>query len=104
MCMCVCVFDEYFVECFFPLYNIISFTVDNQDDRSFLLEDENDLSTDLFYIYFLLWGKIFYFLFYTIELIARFILDFYVIYLVLFEIYGVNCSYREDNYLSSKLS
>ena len=78
--------------------------MDNQDDRSFLFEDENDFSLDFFYLYFMLWGKIFYFLFYTVELIARFWLAFYVIYLVLFEIYGVNCSYREDSYFSLKRS
>lgn len=41
-------------------------------------------------------------MFYTLELIARFGLAFYVIYLVLFEIYGVNCSYKEDNYFTVK--
>ena len=94
--------DEYLNELFFSLHSVIFFTVDNQDDRSFLLEDENDFSNDLFYIYFLVWGKIFYFLFYTVELTARFGLAFYVIYLVLFEIYGVNCSYREDTYFNVK--
>ena len=88
--------DEYINELFFGVHGTLFFTVDNQDDRSFLLEDEFDFSVDLFYSYFLLWGKFFYFLFYTVELIARFGLAFYVIYLVLFEIYGVNCSYRED--------
>jgi hypothetical protein len=76
--------------------------MDNHDDRSFLFEDENDFFSDLFYMYFLIWGKIFYFLFYTVELIARFLLAFYVIYLVLFEIYGVNCFYKEDKYFIIK--
>ena len=96
--------DEYLNESFFSLYGVIFYTSDNQDDRSFLLEDENDFYGDIFYLYFLLWGKVFYFLFYTVELTARFGLAFYVIYLVLFEIYGVNCSYREDDYLSTKRS
>lgn len=94
--------DEYLNELFFSVHGTIFFTMDNQDDRSFLLEDENDFSNDFFYIYFLIWGKIFYFLFYTVELIARFGLAFYVIYLVVFEIYGVNCSYKEDNYFNLK--
>lgn len=96
--------DEYLNELFFSIHGTLFFTMDNQDDRSFLFEDENDFSLDFFYLYFMLWGKIFYFLFYTVELIARFGLAFYVIYLVLFEIYGVNCSYREDSYFSLKRS
>lgn len=94
--------DEYLNELFFSIHGTIFFTMDNQDDRSFLLEDENDFSNDFFYTYFVLWGKCFYFLFYTVELIARFGLAFYVIYLVLFEIYGVNCSYKEDLYFNFK--
>ena len=94
--------DEYLSEFFFSIHGTLFFTMDNQDDRSFLFEDENDFFSDLFYLYFLTWGKIFYFLFYTVELIARFLLAFYVIYLVLFEIYGVNCSYKEDSYFNSK--
>ena len=94
--------DEYLNELFFSIHGTLFFTMDNQDDRSFLLEDENDFSNDFFYTYFLVWGKIFYFLFYTVELVARFGLAFYVIYLVLFEIYGVNCSYKEDMYFTYK--
>lgn len=96
--------DEYLSEFFFSIHGTLFFTLDNHDDRSFIFEDENDFFLDLFYIYFLIWGKIFYFLFYTVELIARFILAFYVIYLVLFEIYGVNCSYKEDTYFNKKRS
>lgn len=94
--------DEYLQDLFFSLHGTLFFVLDNQDDRSFLLEDESDFFNDLFYVYFLLWGKIFYFLFYTVELTARFGLAFYVIYLVLFEIYGVNCSYKEDTYFNIK--
>ena len=46
--------DEYLNELFFSIHGTIFFTMDNQDDRSFLLEDENDFSNDFFYIYFLL--------------------------------------------------
>jgi hypothetical protein len=45
--------DEYLNELLFSLNNTLFFTIDNQDDRSFLLEDENDFTNDLFYLYFL---------------------------------------------------
>ena len=34
--------DEYIQELFLSIHGTIFFTMDNQDDRSFLLEDEND--------------------------------------------------------------
>ena len=43
-----------------------------------------------------------FFLFYTVELVARFVLAFYIIYLLLFEIYAVNCSYKEDTFFNFK--
>ena len=43
---------EYLNELFLSIHGTILFTLDNQDDRSFLLEDENDFSNDLFYTYF----------------------------------------------------
>jgi hypothetical protein len=46
--------DEYFNEIFFSFYGVIFYTSDNQDDRSFLLEDENDFSNDLFFLYFII--------------------------------------------------
>jgi hypothetical protein len=46
--------DEYLNELFFSLHGTIFFTMDNHDDRSFLLEDENDFSYDLYFIYFML--------------------------------------------------
>lgn len=94
--------DEYINELFFSVQSTALFILDNQDDKSFLFEDENDFFGDFFYLYFVIWGKIFYFLFYTLELIARFGLAFYVIYLIIFEIYGVNCSFKEDSYISLK--
>lgn len=45
--------DEYTQELFLSIHGTIFFTLDNQDDRSFLLEDENDFFNDLFYAYFL---------------------------------------------------
>ena len=43
--------DEYIQELFFSIHGTIFFTMDNQDDRSFLLEDENDFFNDLFKFY-----------------------------------------------------
>jgi hypothetical protein len=44
--------DEYFSEVFFSMYSFFYYDYDNNDDRSFTLEDENDLFLDLFYLYF----------------------------------------------------
>jgi hypothetical protein len=46
--------DEYLNELFLSLHGTFLFTLDNLDDRSFLYEDENDFTNDLFYIYFIL--------------------------------------------------
>jgi len=53
--------DEYFSELFLSLHGTLLFTLDNHDDRSFLLEDENDFANDFFYTYYLVWAKLFYF-------------------------------------------
>ena len=44
--------DEYFTELFYSLHGTLYFTTDNQDDRSFLLEDESAFHNDLFFLYF----------------------------------------------------
>ena len=46
------------------MFTVMSFDTDNNDDRSFLLEDEMDLAGDLFAIYFVVWGKFALFLFF----------------------------------------
>lgn len=46
--------DEYLNELFFSLHGVMFFTMDNHDDRSFLLEDENDFLYDFYFIYFML--------------------------------------------------
>jgi len=46
--------DEYLNELFLSLHGTLLFTFDNLDDKSFLFEDENDFTNDLFYIYFIL--------------------------------------------------
>jgi len=94
--------DEYLNELFLSIHGTILFTLDNNDDRSFLLEDENDFSNDFFYTYFVLWGKLYLFVFFIAELAARLGLAFYIFYLIIFEVHAVNCSYREDNFLNTK--
>ena len=94
--------DEYLNELFLSIHGTILFTLDNNDDRSFLLEDENDFSNDFFYTYFVLWGKLYLFVFFIAELAARLGLAFYIFYLIIFEVHSVNCSYREDNFMNTK--
>ena len=96
--------DEYINELFLSVHGTLFFTLDNQDDRSFLLEDENDFSNDLFFLFFVVWGKIFYFLVFMLEEAARLGLAFYICYLIIFEVHAVNCSYKEDNFFFSKKS
>lgn len=45
--------DEIFIdEIFLFLHNVVFFTTDNSHDTFFLLEDDNDFSVDIFYLYF----------------------------------------------------
>ena len=94
--------DEYLNELFFSIYGTLFFLSENDSDNSFLLEDESDFSKDLFYIYFIVWGKLFYFLVLILEEISRLALAFYVCYLIIFEVHNVNCSYKEDNFFNEK--
>lgn len=96
--------DEYMNELFVSIHGTIFFSNDNHDDRSFLLEDENGFLYDFFYLYFLVWGKINFFLCFLVEEAARLALGFYICFLIIFEMHSVNCSYSEDTYLSSKFS
>jgi len=94
--------DEYLNELFLSIHGTILFTFDNHDDRSFLFEDENDFSSDLFYSYYVVWGKFFYFLVYMLEEGARLGLALYITFLIIFEVHAANCSYKEDNFFSKK--
>ena len=96
--------EEYFSDSFFSLFATLTFDTDLNDDRSFLFEDEMDFTTDLFTIYFIVWGKFAYFWIFILEEIARVALALYVTYLLIFEINAVNRSYFEDSYLSTKRS
>lgn len=93
--------DEYYSELFFSAYSLLFFDYDVNDDRAFTLEDESDFFFDLFYIYFLCWGKFFLFIFFILEEILRLSLGFYICYLITFEVHSVNCSYVEDTYIQA---
>ena len=94
--------DEYLAELFFSLHGTIFFTMDNNDDRSFLMEDESSFSYDLYYIYYMLWAKFAYFFFLTVESALKYAVGLYVTFLITFEIHAVSCSYAEDTYFNSK--
>lgn len=94
--------DEYFNELFFTMYGVFFYDYDLNDDRGFTLEDESEISFDLFYIYFLCWAKFFTFIFFILEEILRLALGFYICYLIIFEVHSVNCSYSEDNYFQEE--
>jgi len=96
--------DEYFQELFLSIHGTILFTLDNHDDRSFLLEDESDFMSDFFYMYYVAWGKLFYFLAYMIEEGARVSLALYITFLIIFEVHSSNYSYKEDSFVWTKKS
>jgi hypothetical protein len=54
------------------------------------------LNVDLYALFFVLWGKVFFFLFFAFEEIGRVFLAFFIIYLVLFEMQTLNRSYVES--------
>ena len=96
--------DEYFIDLFFSMFTVMFFDTDNNDDRSFFLEDEMDLAGDLFAIYFVVWGKFALFLFFIIEEVLRMVLALYISYLIIFEVHSVNRSFVEDTYFTTKRS
>ena len=94
--------DEYLNEVFLSIYGSLLFLSENDYDTSYLMEDEHDFFNDWFHMYFIAWGKLFYFTFFMLEEAARLSLAFYVCYLIIFEVHSVNCSYKEDNFFLSK--
>ena len=94
--------DGYLSELFFSLHGTLFFTMDNQDDRSFLLEDESSFSYDFYYIYYMLWAKFAYFFFLTVECAGKYAIGLFITYLVVFEMHAVSCSYVEDKYFLNK--
>ena len=95
--------DEYFNEMFFSPFSLLFFDIDNNDDRSFFLEDESDWSWDLFTLYFNMLMKLDSLIFWAVEGIARTLLALYIGYLITFEVHTVNRSYTEDLYFNQKV-
>jgi hypothetical protein len=94
--------DEYMIDLFFSMFSVMFFDTDVHDDRSFFLEDEMDFAGDLFALYFVVWGKFFFFMFFLVEEIVRVGLALYITYLIIFEVHAVNRSYVEDSYFFVK--
>jgi hypothetical protein len=63
------------------------------------MEEESDWSMDLYYIYFYIWGKLFFFLFLFIEEFFRISLALYIAALILMEVHAANASINETNWL-----
>lgn len=89
---------------FFSVVPLLFFDPDNNDDRSLFLEDEIDLTVDLFSLYFIFLTKLGSLMFYIPEGVARAFLAFYIGYLIVFEVHTANRSYTEDDYLAIKRS
>jgi hypothetical protein len=66
------------------------------------LEDEFDLFTDLYSLYFIMWSKFALFVAFILEELGRVALALFITYLILFEVQAVNRSYVEDTYFSNK--
>ena len=94
--------EEYFMETLPNGSSFSFFDTDVQDDRSFFLEDEADLTVDLYTIYAVVWGKYVLFVFFIVEEFARVGIAFFVTYSLMFEINAVNRSRSEDIYISVK--
>lgn len=94
--------DDYLTENVLPLISNLMYTQDNNSDKVFMLEEEHVFFLDFFYIYFLIWGKLFFFLFLLVEEVLRVSLAIYIIYLIVLDVHAVNASYTEDLYLIKK--
>lgn len=92
--------DEYYNELFFSMFSLVFYDFDPNSDKLFSLEEENDIFLDLFYFYFVCWGKFFTFIFFIIEEVLRLSLAFYISYLIVFEVHAVNFSYIEEREFS----
>lgn len=90
--------DEYSDDLLFSISSLFFYDNDVNDDRINSFEEENDFSFDLFFIYFLSWGKFFFFLILTFDEIFRVSIALYICYLILLEVNTVNSSLVEDFY------
>lgn len=79
----------------FSLNNSID--LNNQDKEITLLNIE-----DLFKNYLLYFFEIIYFFIFILEELFRLSLALYILYLIIFEVHSVNCSYSEDMYIYMK--
>lgn len=98
----VCDFDDdlYWGDFFFLFCNRLFFFSGYEDDRSLYGESELDSYYDLFVLFFLLFTKLVFFLFFILEEIFRVGLALYISYLIVFEVHAANANYRESGYLT----
>ena len=96
--------DEYLSEALLGVYGSLVFMPENDYDTSNTYADDHGSYSDYFYLYFVIWGKLFYFIFFMLEEAARLGLAFYVCYLVIFEVHSVDCSYKEGNSILNRWS
>lgn len=92
--------EEYTVDSFFCMFSVFFF--DDDEDDSFFFEDDVDMGLDLFVLYFVVWGKLFYFIFFLLEEIARITLGLYILYSIVLELNSINRSYVEDTFFGFK--
>ena len=99
-----CDFDEdsYFDEDMLGT-NFYHYFKDNQEDNVFFHPNEQDWLYDIFSRYWIMWSKLFLFLFFIVEEAFRIGLALYIFYLIIFEVHSVNLSYVEDLFISNKI-
>ena len=90
--------DSFYVDFFGTFYKSILINNDSFGDKTIFLESSLDFSGDLFFVYFILCGKLISFIFFALEEIGRVLLAFFIIYLVIFEMQSVNRSYDEHSF------
>ena len=91
--------EDYLFDAIAQLSAVMFFDSDNHEDRLFMLEDEGDLFTDLYILYFTTWGKLSLFWFFALEEMARIALALFITYLVIFEMNALDRSYNEDMWI-----
>lgn len=80
-----------------------NYTLDNSSDLDLQDKDNNLFNIeDFFKTYLFLFFEILYFFIFILEVLFRLSLALYILYLIIFEVHSVNCSYSEDNYFFIK--
>lgn len=95
---------EYLHGIFTQANSLFNFSPDNRNNKSFLMNEENDFHYDGFYLYFLSWSTLVYFLTYAVEEALRMTLSLVIIYNIIFELNVINCTYKEDSYITKKFT